>query len=92
MIRPCRTRAFVYGLGVRSVIHSYQGLLNAVMIGVMFGSAMHAASRRPISPTGARAVRLFPVAVAHALADVFGVSVLSLVAPALQAAKRAGGS
>ena len=90
--RGHRVGAFAYGLGVRSVIHSYQGLLNAVMIGVVFGSAMHAASRRPISPTGARAVRLFPVVVAHALADVFGVSVLSLVAPALQAAKRTGGS
>ncbi|AWB84933.1 hypothetical protein C3E79_11005 [Corynebacterium liangguodongii] len=81
-----RAQAVAYSLAVRFAIHTYQGLLNAALIGLVSGSLFLAFTRLASSKTGFVGQWIFPAVVAHALADVFGAGLLSLLFPAAQPA------
>lgn len=60
-------------VAVRIAFHTYQGLFNALLIGAVFGVGFHVlATRFPRQ-------RIYPFAVAHALGDLLGVGLLSLL-------------
>lgn len=77
-----RAQALAYSLGVRATIHTYQGLFNAMMIGVVSGAIFYFASRRLTQRVDIDGVWLFPFLIAHALADYLGVGLLGLFLPA----------
>lgn len=66
-----RARALAYSLAVRFSFHTYMGLPTAAAIGFGVGLAYYAVYRRLGT--------LYPVIVAHALADIFGSSALGLL-------------
>lgn len=62
-----------YSLLIRVSFHTYQGLTTALGLGILLGGVIYLLYRRSNSKN------LFPFWVAHSLADVFGLSVLSYV-------------
>lgn len=66
-----RIRALLYSLAVRFSFHTYMGLPTAAGIGLGAGLAYYLAYRRLGS--------LYPLIIAHALADIFGSSALGLL-------------
>lgn len=82
--RRYRARAVAYSLAVRFAVHTYQGLFNAAMIGVVSGGVIYAVTRC----FGRDEQWIFPAVVSHALADFFGAGLLSLFYPAGEGASR----
>ena len=69
-----RNAVFLFSLFVRFSFHTYQGLLTAVLIGLILGVVNY------YFFTKAKDNNLYPFFFAHALADVFGLSLLGYFA------------
>ncbi|QPK83231.1 CPBP family intramembrane metalloprotease [Corynebacterium qintianiae] len=65
--------AVAYSFLVRTSFHTYQGVFNALLIGVVFGAVFYAVARR-WPPQ-----RIYPFVVAHALGDILGIGLIDLI-------------
>lgn len=63
--------ALPFSLLIRVSFHTYQGMISALGIGLLFGIFMYLMYRRP------KDRNLLPFFIAHAIGDIFGLGVLS---------------
>ena len=63
--------ALPFSLLIRVSFHTYQGMISALGIGLLFGIFMYLMSRR------SKDRNLLPFFIAHAIGDIFGLGVLS---------------
>lgn len=63
--------AFPFSLLIRVSFHTYQGMISALGIGLLFGIFMYLMYRR------SKDRNLLPFFIAHAIGDIFGLGVLS---------------
>lgn len=65
-----KKRVFIYSLFIRFSLHIYQGLSTAVGVSFIFGSVFYFIYEK------SKTKNLLPFFIAHALSDIFGLSVL----------------
>ncbi|WP_153052902.1 type II CAAX prenyl endopeptidase Rce1 family protein, partial [Streptococcus suis] len=65
--------AFLYSLIIRCSFHTYQGLISALGLGLILGTIFYLLYQK-IKPKN-----LLPFFLAHAVADVIGLTILSYI-------------
>ncbi len=66
---------YLYSVAARTAFHTYQGLFNAALIGAGLGTVFYLAAVR------CPGQRIYPFVLAHALGDIFGVGIYTLLFP-----------
>lgn len=64
--------ALIYSLIIRTSFHTYQGIVSALEIGICVGLVFYLYYRKKDD-------NLYPVMTSHALADIFGAGIISLL-------------
>ena len=66
--------ALIYSIIVRYAVHTYQGQISAICIGLVLGLTFFILYRR------SKTKNLIPFFIAHAIGDVFGVGIMAYIA------------